>query len=288
MVAYILIMLRIGYHVSISGTIDQAFDRAREIGCSSMQIFPSNPRGWAAKELSDEEIGNFKAKSKSYGISPVFVHMPYLPNLASPKDDVYTKSKEALIDALDRCNTLGARYLIVHLGSHLGSGIEAGRERVAHAINAAEKRAGNVTVLLENEAGQKNSVGSKLDELIDIHNRVDGRRVGFCLDTCHVFAAGYDIGKREVAKDVVDTLGIDRIHCVHLNDAKYPCGSGLDRHSDIGFGRIGRSGFEEFFRGTGLGEKPMIMETPLVETPRDAAGELALVERMVGQAGTGR
>ncbi len=277
-------MLRIGYHVSISGSMDLALDRAREIGCTCVQVFPSNPRSWSAREMQEGEAERFRAKQKAYNISPVFVHMPYLPNLASPKEDVYRKSIAAMIEALERCNALGAKYLIVHLGSHLGSGVEAGRERVSAAINEVEKHMGNATILLENEAGQRNSVGSKLDELTDIYNRIEHKHVGFCLDTCHVFAAGYDIRKEEVAREVVETLGIDRIGCIHLNDAKHPLGSGLDRHADIGFGRIGKKGFEEFFSLPGLREKPMILETPLVETPKDAAGELSMVRKMLNYA----
>jgi deoxyribonuclease-4 len=274
-------MPRIGYHISIAGTMDTALDRAREIGCTCMQIFPSNPRGWAVKELEKTEIEAFRRKQKAYDVSPVFVHMPYLPNLASPKPEVYEKSKTAMIEALRRCNMLGARYLIVHLGSHLGTGAEAGRERVAAAVNEMERHAGEVTILMENEAGQRNSVGSRLDELVEIYDRVDHDRIGFCLDTCHVFAAGYDIGKREVAREVIETLDVDRIGCIHLNDAKHPLGSGLDRHADIGFGHIGRSGFENFFSVDGVRGKPMIMETPLVETPRDAKGELGLVRKLL-------
>jgi deoxyribonuclease-4 len=276
-------LLRIGYHVSISGSVDFALDRAREIGCTCMQIFPSNPRSWAVKELDEEEMERFRRKQKSYGISPVFAHMPYLPNLASPRDEVYDKSRGALAAALERCNLLRIRYLIVHLGSHLGSGAEAGRERVASAISEAEKRRGNVTILLENEAGQRNSVGSRLEELVSIYNRVDRGSVGFCLDTCHVFAAGYDIRKKEVAQEVVETLGIERIHCLHLNDSRYPLGSKLDRHADIGFGHIGKKGFETFLGCEGIAEKPMVMETPLVDTPRGAAGELRLVRKMLGE-----
>ncbi|MDE1873528.1 MAG: deoxyribonuclease IV [Candidatus Micrarchaeota archaeon] len=275
-------MRRLGYHISISGSMDLAFDRAREIGCTCMQIFPSNPRGWAVKELGKGEKEGFRRKGKAYNISPVFVHMPYLPNLASPKEDVYRKSAEAMKTALGRCNELGAEYLTVHLGSHLGTGAEAGRERVAAAINEVERSLGGVTILLENEAGQRNSVGSKLDELVDIYNSVSHKRVGFCLDTCHAFAAGYDIADRDVAKEVAETLGLERIRCIHLNDAKHELGSGLDRHADIGFGRIGRKGFESFFSVPGLKEKPMILETPLVETPKDAIGELAAVRKMLG------
>ena len=274
-------MLRIGYHASISGSMDLAIDRANEIGCTCVQIFPSNPRGWAVKELAENEAAEFRKKQRAFNISPVFVHMPYLPNLASPKEDVYDKSKEAMIEALNRCNVLGARYLIVHLGSHLGSGAEAGRERVANAVNEMEKHAGNVTILLENEAGQRNSVGSKLGELVEIYNNVGHKRVGFCLDTCHVFAAGYDISKPEVAREVVETLGVERIHCLHLNDAKYPVGSGLDRHDNVGYGHIGRKGFETFFSVPGVKEKPMVMETPLVEDRQGAEAELALVRRLL-------
>ncbi len=274
-------MLRIGYHTSISGNLDLAFDRAREIGCTSMQIFSSNPRGWAVKQLGKDEVERFRAKKKAYNISPVFVHMPYLPNLASPKDDVYSKSKEAMIETLTRCNAIGADYLVVHLGSHLGTGADAGRERVAAAVNEMERHAGNVTILLENEAGQRNSVGSRLDELVEIFNSIEHDRAGFCLDTCHVFAAGYDIRKKDVAREVIDTLGLERIRCIHLNDAKQPCGSGLDRHADIGFGHIGRKGFETLFALPGLRDKPMILETPLVETPRDAKNELELVRKLL-------
>ncbi len=276
-------MLKIGYHISVAGGISLAFDRAEGLGCGCMQVFVSNPRGWEIKKLDERDAGSFRSKRKSTGIEPI-AHMPYLPNLASPKEDVYAKSKEALAGTLERCNLLGIRYLVMHLGSHLGEGTERGRERVADAINEAAGRRGDVTMLLENEAGQRNSVGSMLEELTAIHGMVDGKGVGFCLDTCHVFAAGYDIRRRDVAKEVADTLGADRILCLHLNDAKYPLGSRLDRHADIGFGHIGRKGFETFFRATGLADKPMIMETPLVETPKDARGELQAVRKMLNDA----
>lgn len=276
-------MLKLGYHVSVAGGISLAFDRAQELGCDCMQLFVSNPRGWETRKPDAKDASSFRARRKGTGIEPI-AHMPYLPNLASPREEVYAKSRKALAETLEHCNLLGIRYLVMHLGSHLGEGIEKGRERVADTINEAEGRRGNVIMLLENEAGQRNSVGSRLEELTAIHDMVDGKGVGFCLDTCHVFAAGYDIRRRDAAKEVVDTLGADRIRCLHLNDAKYPLGSGLDRHADIGFGHIGRKGFETFFRATGLAGKPMIMETPLVETTKDARGELLAVRKMLGDA----
>jgi deoxyribonuclease-4 len=271
-------MLRIGYHVSISGSLDLAFDRARKIGCTCMQIFPSNPRSWAMKALEKGEVDRFRAKGKSFGISPVFAHMPYLHNLASPKEDVYCKSVEALGDVAKRCETLGIEYLIAHLGSNLGTDEEEAFERVVESVRVAGRAAPRTRILLENEAGQRNSVGSKLEDLVALYNRIGIRNLGFCVDTCHLFAAGYDIGKSEVAEEVAGTLGSSRIHAIHLNDAKHPLGSGLDRHENIGFGYIGRQGFETFFRCEGMKTKPIILETPGL---RAGVGELKLVEKIL-------
>lgn len=277
-------MLRIGYHVSISGSIDLAFDRARDIGCTCMQIFLSNPRGWEMKELGEEEAERFRAKGRGFGISPVFAHMPYLPNLASPKESVYSKSVEALSDAVKRCEILGIEYLIVHLGSSLGTDEEAAFERVAESVRSAGKAAHGTRILLENEAGQRNSVGSKLEELVALYNRIGIRNLGFCIDTCHLFAAGYDIGRREVADEIAGTLGGSRIGAIHLNDAKHPLGSRLDRHENIGFGRIGREGLETFLGCDELREKPIIMETP-TSTRISVRSELKLVGKMLGGLG---
>lgn len=272
-------MFRIGYHVSISGSIDLAFDRAREIGCTCMQIFLSNPRGWEAKELSAEEITRFRAKGKSFGVSPVFAHMPYLPNLASPKAQVYKKSAETLVDTAKRCELLGVEYLVTHLGSNLGTDKEAALGRVVEAVHRACVASPNTCVLLENEAGQKNSVGSKLEELVQLYGEINMKNVGFCADTCHLFAAGYDVRKGEVVEEIISILGKSRIHTLHLNDAKYPLGSGLDRHENIGFGHIGRAGFEVFLKHREIREKPMVLETP---GHHSGEAELRLVRKIIG------
>jgi deoxyribonuclease-4 len=258
-------MCKLGYHVSISGSLDLAFDRAREIGCTCMQIFLSNPRGWSVKELGEQEVKSFRAKAKSYGVSPVLAHMPYLPNLASPKEHVYKLSTEVLAGIASRCELLGVEYLVTHLGSTLGTDKNAALGRVVEAVRKACEASPKTCILLENEAGQKNSVGSKLEELVQLYGEIDVKNVGFCADTCHLFAAGYDIRKDEVAEEVVSTLGEQRIRAIHLNDAKYPVGSGLDRHERIGFGCIGAQGFRALLARAKIKDKPLIMETPEVE-----------------------
>ncbi len=271
-------MLRIGYHVSISASLDLAFDRARDLGCTCMQLFLTNPRSWSTKALETGELERFTAKERSYGIRPVIAHMSYLPNPASPREEVYEKTKAAYLDAVYRCEALGVKYLVIHLGSHLGEGKEKGFERVREAVRLATSAAKNTYILMENEAGQRNSVGSDLDDLVGLYNSIGPKNLGFCIDTCHIFAAGYDITKPEVIDDVLHTLDVSRIHVIHLNDSKYQCGSGLDRHENIGFGKIGRSGFETLLANEELRSKPMILETP---GEHSGEGELRLVRRIV-------
>jgi deoxyribonuclease-4 len=277
-------MLRIGYHVSITGSIDLAFDRAREIGCTTMQIFLSNPRGWNIKELGESEIKSFREKGRSFGVAFVFAHMTYLPNIASPNQSAYAKSVDALKSALQRCNILDIRYLVLHLGSDLGKGKEAGFERAVIAIKKVESYAKRVTLLLENEAGQRNSIGSKLDDLVELKKRINrqvsGVDVGFCLDTCHAFEAGYEIGKKEVASEIFDALGKENVHLIHLNDARYELGRGVDRHENIGFGFIGREGFRTFLNHKAVIGKPLIMETPMRSFGTDRE-EIDLVKSLI-------
>ncbi len=275
-------MLRIGYHVSISGGLDQAFGRAREIGCTAMQIFLSNPRGWDLKELGKEEKESFISKINGPEISPVVVHMPYLPNIASPNDAVYGKSVDALDAALRRCGTLGIRHLVTHLGSDLGKGKEAGLARAVKAVAKVKESVGEVALLLENEAGQRNSIGSRLDDLVVLREMMDkeGVGVGFCLDTCHVFEAGYDIRNTEAISEIFDTLGKENIRVIHLNDAKFDRGKGLDRHENIGRGFIGKEGIGTFLNHKAVRGKPLIMETPMM-VPGNEFDEMALVKSLI-------
>lgn len=270
-------MLRIGYHVSISGSMDLAFDRAREIGCTAMQIFPSNPRGWEIKALGDGERKNFIEKSKKFDIRPIVAHMPYLPNLSSPKKPVYEKSKKALKLAIERCNTLGIQYLVLHLGSSLGEPKQDGIRNAADAVAAhIDSIAG--CVLLEDQAGTRNSVGSELEDLVSIRDRIASKKVGFCFDTCHAFAAGYDVRSAEVLDRIGKVLG--DIQVVHLNDAKYGLGSHRDRHENLGLGYIGKEGLKAILSHKGFRDKPLIMETPF--NPLLPLGyEIGLVRKLI-------
>ena len=278
--------LRLGYHVSIAGGVDRAVGRAVELGCDTFQVFTRNPRSWRSRELSDEEVAGFRAGRAEAGLDPVVGHMPYILNLASPQDGVYERSVGSLALGLERCSALGIEFLVTHLGSHLGSGAEAGLGRVVGALERVLGDDGSeVVVLLENGAGSANGVGSSFEELGRILEGV-GRpgRVGVCLDTCHAFVAGHDLRTPEALGATLDafdsSVGLDRIGVVHLNDSVGALGSGRDHHEHIGLGEIGLNGFRAIV-GSPLAGLPLIMETPLDE--RRAEGEnLRIVRGLAG------
>ena len=276
--------LKLGMHISISGSVDRAVDRAHRLGCNTLQIFTRNPRGWSYRELKPTEVDAFKKKCRINKIEPVFAHMPYLTNLASPKDSVYQKSIESIKVELKRCEKLGIPFVITHLGSHLGAGRAEGRRRVVSAINESLLAVrNNVTLLLENSAGTKNSVGSYFNEIRDILDNLDeGERVGFCFDTCHGYAAGYDLrsfdGVNRTIEELDRSIGLERLKVVHLNDSKGGLGSRIDRHEHIGLGRIGEEGFINILRSR-LSEKPLILETP-IDSRRSDQENLAKVKEL--------
>jgi deoxyribonuclease-4 len=277
-------MVRVGVHVSIAGSLDLAVDRAKETGCDVFQMFSRNPRGWGYKPLSDNDCVIYKEKIRTAGIIPVD-HMPYLPNLASPKPDIYEKSIEALTAELERCDQLGIPYLITHLGHHLGDGIAGGRARVISAINTALGESDTtVTLLLENTAGEKNSVGSSFEHIRGIMDGIENHtRTGICFDTCHAFAAGYELrtktGLTETLAQFEDHIGIRNLKIIHLNDTKGERGSGLDRHEHIGLGLIGENGFRNILHHPVLSALPLICETP-VDERRDDVGNIAKVREL--------
>jgi deoxyribonuclease IV len=258
----------VGLHVSIAGSADLAFDRAQELGATTFQIFTRNPNQWKFKPLVDETIELFREKRRKSGFRRIVDHMPYLPNLASPERSTMKISRYTLDEEAKRCDALGLDYLVVHLGSHPGKGTAVGIANVADACNeAVAGSGGETTILLENMAGQKNCVGARFEEIKAILDRVkSGDRVGVCLDTCHAFASGFDLGNEEAVSVTMglfgDIIGLDRLKVVHLNDSKGPLGSRLDRHEDIGEGKIGRKGIRDFLHYPGVGERPLIMETP--------------------------
>ncbi len=277
-------MVKVGVHVSIAGSLDLAVDRAKDTGCDVFQMFSRNPRGWAYKPLSDEDAGLFRSKVKTTGIIPVD-HMPYLPNLASPKPEIYDKSIETLTAELDRCGRLKIPYLVTHLGHHLGDGMAGGRTRVIKAIGEALGKSDNdVMLLLENTAGEKNSVGSSFEHIRAI---MDGLpfpgRVGVCFDTCHAFAAGYELrtaeGLEETLAQFDEQVGIKNLRVIHLNDTKGNRGSGLDRHEHIGMGFISEEGFRRILHHKAIAPLPLVCETP-VDDRRDDRGNIAKVREL--------
>jgi len=282
---WLMILIKLGMHVSIMGTIDQAADRAREIGCDTFQMFTRNPRGWKFRKLNPDEAKEFKRKIDSYGLKPVVAHMPYLPNLSSPRKIIYNKSLRSLSAELDRCAALGVPYIVTHLGSHLGKGPEIGLERIVTAVNQAISRdKSDVMLLLENTAGTKNSMGSTFDEIKRILDRLENKkRVAVCFDTAHAFAAGYDLRTAEKVSETIadfdETLGLDLLKVIHLNDSKGELGSGRDRHEHIGMGHIGEEGFRALFKHEALRGLPFIMETPIDER-RDDVGNMRKVREL--------
>ncbi len=262
--------MQIGCHVSIAGSIDKAVDNAVKRECSAFQIFTRNPRGWHAKELTKEDISNFKSKLKASKIDrfAICAHMPYLPNLASPKDDGFQKSVKILADEVDRCAQLGIPYLVTHLGSHLGTGDEAGIKKLVEGLTIAGQTKNDVMILLENTAGQKNSVGSNFKQLGEIINQLKPvKKFGVCFDTCHAFVSGYDLRTEEKVKEVFNEfdkyVGVENLKILHLNDAKGEIGCNLDRHYHLGLGGLGEKGIATVVKFANKRKIPIILETPI-------------------------
>lgn len=262
--------MQIGCHVSISGSIDKAVDNAVERECNAFQIFTRNPRGWHAKELTKDDITNFKSKLKASKIDrfATCAHMPYLPNLATPKNDGLEKSLKTLLTEIERCAQLGIPYLVTHLGSHLGTGDEAGIKRLVESLSKAGQTKNDVMILLENTAGQKNSVGSDFKQLGEIFKQLKpSKKFGVCFDTCHAFVAGYDLRTKEKVKETFEEfdkhVGLENLKILHLNDAKGEIGCNLDRHYHLGLGGIGEEGISAVIKLANKNKIPIILETPI-------------------------
>ena len=262
--------MKIGFHVPISDSLGQAVDIALALECNVFQIFTRNPRGWKFTTLGASEVKTFRSKVEAYSISPIFVHMPYLPNLASSRENVYALSVASLKEELKRCSELGIPFLVTHLGSNLGFGKSVGFKRIIKAIDSALSEVeGDVMILLENTAGTKNSMGTLLEDIKHVMDGVeDPKRVGVCFDTCHAFAAGYDLHGDKAVKRFIElfdqVLGWQKLGLIHLNDSKGGLGSGIDRHEHVGLGKIGEEGFRSILHSK-FAELPLIMETPIDE-----------------------
>ncbi len=277
--------MKFGFHVSISGSIDRAVDRAKDLTCECFQIFTRNPRGWKTSKLDTEEVTRFREKLQASGLGPVVSHMPYLPNLASPLKGTWNLSVKALQFELDHCNQLGIPYVVTHLGSHLGRGMEVGFERLIGGVNKClDADAGQAMVLLEIMAGQKNSMGSKFEDIRRIREGINKRaRVGVCFDTAHAYAAGYDLrteaGIAGTLQQFDRIVGLGHLKVIHVNDSAGSIGSGKDRHEHIGRGYIGEKGFRLFLHRPEVREIPMILETPM-KNPGDEVRNLAKARKL--------
>ena len=278
----------LGAHMSISGSIDQSVDRAKDLGCTTFQIFTGNPRGWDINTLNDDITKLFIEKIKKNNYNKIVTHMPYLPNLATSNDIIFNKSVKTLKNELIKCDKLAIPYLVTHLGSHLGKGIEVGIENVTKALRIAlEEVDNNVKILLENMAGTKNSVGSKFENIIKIIDGVDNQdKLGVCFDTCHAFAAGYELRNLEgidnTLKDFDEIIGINKLKVIHLNDSIGEFNCNRDRHQHIGLGYIGENGFKTFVNDSRIKHLPMILETPS-NNERDDVGNLLEIKTYLNE-----
>ena len=262
--------MQIGAHVSISGSLDLAVDNAVERECGAFQIFTRNPRSWFAKDLDPIQVKKFKEKLQKSRIDRMATcaHMPYLPNLSSPDEDGYQKSIKSMTQEIERCHELGIPYLVTHLGSHKGSGEENGIRRLVGALNKVAETNADVIILLENTAGQKNSVGSDFTQLEEIFSKCKpSKKFGICLDTCHAFVAGYDLRTKEdvtkAIKKFDDSIGLENLKILHLNDSKGELNSNRDRHDHIGLGEIGKEGLGEIVKIMNKNNIPIVLETPI-------------------------
>ena len=267
--------MRFGVHVPIARGLPAAAEHAQRLGCETIQIFASNPNSWKFSTLDIAAAETFRNRLAELDIRPLFLHTAYLLNLAAPDPLIYQRSVEALRLSIRRAEELGAEYVVTHIGSHKGEGYEAGAARIADALRAIPNSAlrtphsALVMVLLENSAGAGNAIGSRFEELADILSRLgdSGNRVGICLDTAHLYGAGYDLatadGLEQMVSEFDGIVGLSRLHLLHLNDTNAALGSRRDRHWHIGHGNIGLEGFERIVNHPRLRHLPGILETPM-------------------------
>ncbi|OGF57689.1 MAG: hypothetical protein A2Z21_05425 [Candidatus Fraserbacteria bacterium RBG_16_55_9] len=262
----------LGCHLSISGGLHQAVAQAEELGINALQIFSHNARSWHLKDLQPKELEAFKQERSKSSLEYVVIHTSYLINLASPKEDVYSKSIQALREEVRRAGQLGIPHVNTHVGAHVGTGIEAGLKRIVQALdevfNSPEAReCPDVMILLENDAGEGTSLGVRFEELrVILDNVKQSERLGVCFDTCHGYAAGYDFtspkGLDEMLNELDREIDLERLKLIHTNDSKHPLGARRDRHEHIGRGQIGLSGFQLIVNHPKLRNLPFILETP--------------------------
>jgi len=279
----------LGAHMSIEGGLHNAFERIARVKGEALQIFSKNQRQWRVPDLTDAEVKSFLAAWQRWGKRPVAVHDSYLINLANPEAAKASRAVTAFADEIVRADNLNIPFLIMHPGSHVGAGIDAGLEHLTSNLDRAfdlAREAQSVMVLLETTAGQGTGLGASFEELAYVleHSRFP-KRLGVCLDTCHVFAAGYDIrtkAKYEKTFAAFDnTIGLERLRFFHINDSKKELGAHLDRHEHIGKGKIGLQGFKLLLNDPRFKNHPMVLETPKEKDLKEDIKNLGVLKNLI-------
>ncbi|MGQ9498256.1 MAG: deoxyribonuclease IV [Desulfotomaculales bacterium] len=278
----------LGAHMSIAGGVDKAILRGRSIGCETIQIFTKSANQWRAKPLVPDEIARFRQAREESGINPVFGHTSYLINLGSPDEDLWQKSVDSFLVEMERCAALDLPYLVTHPGAHMGAGEDVGLRRIGRALDEilARTEGSGVIILLETTAGQGSNIGYRFEHLARlIEESAYPDRLGVCFDTCHAFAAGYDLRTPEAFHrtfEEFDTLiGIDRLKAIHLNDSRGDLGSRIDRHEHIGFGKLGLEPFRLLLNDPRFRNLPMVLETPKGPDMKEDVMNLATLRSLI-------
>lgn len=277
----------IGAHESIAGGLHKAFERAESVGCRTLQLFTKSTNQWRAKPLTDEDIASYKTAALKSTIKHIMAHDCYLINLCATDRSILQKSREAFLDELRRCEMLGIPLLNFHPGAHMGAGEEEGIRVIIDSLNWAHGQTKNFSVMsvIETTAGQGSAIGHRFEHLRAIIDGVDEpNRMAVCIDTCHIFAAGYDIstedGYLQTMKEFDEVVGLSRLVGIHTNDSKKPLGSRVDRHEHIGKGEIGKKGFHLLLRDERLEHVPKFLETPKGEDLKEDRMNLKMLRKL--------
>lgn len=284
---------RLGSHLSIAGGVHNALESAISVGCDCVQIFVKSQQQWSASPLDPDKVERWRKTRRQCGVRPVIAHAAYLINLASPDRAMWRKGLNALVDEIRRCQVLGIGDLVLHPGSHRGAGLDKGIRQIVRALDHAceQTQDSGVRILLETMAGQGDGVGSRFEDLSAvIADAKYPRRIAVCFDTCHVFAAGYELrtpeGYAQTMAELRRHIGLRRLRCIHVNDSKRPLGSRVDRHEHIGKGKLGLPAFRLLMNDARLARIPKILETPkgVDSRGRDLdKTNLAKLRRLIGQ-----
>lgn len=254
----------IGAHTSIAGGVHNAVEEQLDIGGNCGQIFTHSPQVWEEPNLGDDEVEQFRSMTAEEEVFPWIIHSSYLVNLATPKSELRKRSIESIQQEIDAAERLGIEYVNVHLGAHTGAGVESGLENAAAALDNLEI-SDEVTVLLESDAGSGTKLGGEFEHLNHVLEQ-STQDVGVCLDTAHAWAAGYDLSSSSAVDESIaifdDVVGLDHLHCIHLNDSKHGCGTNKDEHAHIGEGNIGVDGMRRVINHEDLRDLPYVLETP--------------------------